>query len=177
VGDIGGGGGGGGGGAGDPDCTKGTCSAGGGSKKTDCFLEFNSGLGSGSKITCKDGDPSCDTDSTPRQCTVKVGVCLGVSDPRLTKCTPAAVRSVQFVKGSASLAQSLGGLQSATVGGGTKPIVSFADGVTGCGASGEVVVPIKGKKKKGKLVLKTMASTGVGKSARDPDTLTILCTQ
>ena len=68
-------------------------------------------------------------------------------------------------------------LPSATVGGGTKPIVSFANGVTGCGASGEVVVPIKGKKKKGKLVLKTMASTGTGKSARDPDTLTIICTQ
>jgi hypothetical protein len=42
---------------------------------------------------------------------------------------------------------------------------------------GDVVVPMKGKKKKGKLVLKTMASTGTGKSARDPDTLTIICTQ
>jgi sugar lactone lactonase YvrE len=103
----GGGGGGGGGGNGDPDCTKGSCSAGGGNKKTDCFLEFNTGLGSGSRITCKDGDPSCDTDSTPRQCTVKVGLCLGVADPRLGKCTPASVRSVQFLKGSASLAQSL----------------------------------------------------------------------
>src|SRR4029079_19568736 len=48
VGESTGGGGGGGGGNGDPDCTKGTCSAGGGNKKTDCFLEFNSGLGSGS---------------------------------------------------------------------------------------------------------------------------------
>jgi hypothetical protein len=37
----------------------------------------------------------------------------------------------------------------------------------------QIVVPIK--KKKGKVVLRTVASIGKGKGKRDPDTLTITC--
>jgi sugar lactone lactonase YvrE len=169
--------GGGGGGGNDPDCTKGTCSPGGGSRKTDCFLEFNSGIGSGSRITCKDGDPACDLDATPRQCTVAVKLCFGVADPRLSKCTPAGVTSVQVVKpkgGAASaVVSAIGAMQGASVGGGTKPVVSFSTPATGCSGRSEIVVPIP--KKKGKVVLKTTASAGSGKGKRDPDTLTVVC--
>jgi len=173
----GGGGGGGGGGNGDPDCTKGTCSPGGGPRKTDCFLEFNTGLGSGQRVTCKDGDPTCDLDQTPRQCTVAVKLCFGVADPRLSKCTPQGVTSVLIAqpKGTAAspVVTALGSMASANVGGGAKPLISFSTPATGCSATSQIVVPIT--KKKGKVVLRTMASIGAGKGKRDPDTLTITC--
>jgi sugar lactone lactonase YvrE len=171
----GGGGGGGGGGSGDPDCTKGTCATGGGSRKTDCFVEFNAGMAArGQKFVCKDGDPTCDHDSTPRQCTVSLKLCFGVADPRLGKCTPQGVKSVQMVRPISSVVDALGRQASASVGGGAKPLVTFADAVTGCTASSDVVVPIK--KRKGKVVLKTMASTGTGgRLSRDPDTVTVVC--
>ena len=173
---IGGGGGGGGGGGSDTDCTKGTCAAGGGSRKTDCFVEFNAGINArGNKFVCKDGDPACDHDTTPRQCTVSLKLCFGVADPRFSKCTPQGIKSVQMLKSISTVADSLGRLQSATVGGGSKPVISFADPVTGCSQSADVVVPIG--KKKGKAVLRTMASTGgSGRSSKDPDTVVVVCT-
>jgi len=172
-------GGGGPGASGDPDCTKGTCSPGGGSRKSDCFAEFNTGLGSGQRVTCKDGDPACDLDSTPRQCTVAVKMCFGVADPRLTKCTPRGISSVQLLKpkgggGAQPLMAALGGIQGASVGSGSKPLVTFGGATTGCSARGNVVVPIT--KKKGKLAIRTVTSAGgSGKPSRDPDTLVIIC--
>jgi sugar lactone lactonase YvrE len=163
------------GGGSDTDCTQGTCAAGGGNRKTDCFVEFNAGVGAhGNKFICKDGDPACDHDSTPRQCTVSLKLCLGVADPRLTKCTPQGIKSVQFKKSIQSVVDSLGRMQTATVGGGTKPVVSFTDAVTGCTQAADVVVPIG--KKKGKAVLRTMGSTGgSGRLAKDPDTVVVTC--
>ena len=174
------GGGGGGGGGGDPDCTKGTCSPGGGPKKTDCFLEFNTGLGSGQTITCKDGDPGCDHDQTPGQCTVRVQLCFGVLDPRLAgKCTPQPARSLQLVKPPASQGTAARALLDAfssagSVGGGSKPVITFTDALTGCRGDAQVVVPIK--RKKGKLAIRTVTSiAGTGRAARDPDPLVIVC--
>jgi hypothetical protein len=167
---------GGGGGGGDPDCTKGTCSPGGGPKKTDCFLEFNTGLGGGRTVTCKDGDPGCDQDQTPGQCTVRLKLCFGVLDPRLTKCTPQAARSLQLVKPAASQAGALlDALRSTgSVGGGSKPVITFTDAVTGCRGDAQVVVPIK--RKKGKLAIRTVTSiAGTGRAARDSDSLVIVC--
>jgi hypothetical protein len=46
------------------------------------------------KQSCMDGDPSCDFDSTPGQCTFRVAACLNVEDSRLVDkhgqlaCTP-----------------------------------------------------------------------------------------
>ena len=70
---------------------------------------------------------------------------------------------------------SLGAMRAASVGGGAKPIVSFGTAATGCTGRGDVVVPIK--KKKGKLAIRMMTSTGTGKGTRDPDTLVVVCTQ
>jgi hypothetical protein len=168
---------GGGGGGGDRDCTGGTCAAGGGSRKTDCFAEANAGFAArGNKFVCKDGDPACDHDSTPRQCTVQLKMCFGVADPRFSKCTPQGVRSVQLLKPIASVVDALGRMQSATVGTGPKPIVSFAEPVTGCTGTSDVVVPIV--KKKGKAVLRTLSLTEVGgkRTTKDPDTVVVVCT-
>ena len=87
---------------------------------------------------------------------------------------PQGVRSVQMLKNISAVTDSLGRLGSATVGGGSKPVVSFADPVTGCSQSADVVVPIV--RKKGKAVLRTMATTGgSGRLAKDPDTIVVTC--
>jgi sugar lactone lactonase YvrE len=181
-----GGGGGGGGGGGDKDCTQGTCIQGGGSKKTDCFLEFRAAGARGNKVVCKDGDASCDTDSTPGQCTIAIQSCFGVADPRLKKCTPSGVSVVQLVKPRASggsgaessaahaILTGLSSYAKSSTGGGSVPLVAFDKPVTGCGAAMDVVVPIA--KRKGKLVLRTVASiAGSGRGHKDPDTVTVFC--
>jgi len=137
-------------------------------------------------VFCKDGDPSCDQDSTPGQCTVAVQTCFGVQDPRLTKCTPSGVKSVQVLQpkptggkagGPDTVNAVLGGLGKfapSTIGGGSKPLVAFNDPVTGCTPPMNVVVKIG--KKKGKTLLKMLASTsGSGRSARDGDSLVVVC--
>jgi hypothetical protein len=46
--------------------------------------------------SCRDGDPSCDLDSVPGQCTLGLGVCLNVRDPRLPTCSSSEVNRVTF---------------------------------------------------------------------------------
>jgi hypothetical protein len=166
---------GGGGGGGDRDCTQGTCAAGGGNRKTDCYVEFNAGMAArGNKFVCKDGDATCDHDTVPRQCTVSLKLCFGVADPRLAKCTPQGITSVTLLKSISTVVESLGKLPSATVGGGSKPVVSFAQAPTGCSQAADVIVPIG--KKRGKAVLRTMSTTGgTGRTAKDPDTVVVTC--
>ncbi|HYB98372.1 MAG TPA: CehA/McbA family metallohydrolase [Candidatus Limnocylindrales bacterium] len=78
----------------------GDCSVpGGGSALTDCILELNGlGLdpdGNGKSVTCTDGDPACDSDSSADGvCRVRVALCLNNDDPRLAECAPSDVSSV-----------------------------------------------------------------------------------
>ena len=84
------------------------------------------------------------------------------------------IKSLQLKKSISTVADAVARMQSATVGGGTKPVVSFTDAVTGCTQAADVVVPIV--KKKGKAVLRTMGSTGgSGRLAKDPDTVVVVC--
>ena len=70
---------------------------GGGSTKTDCVAEWlvqnPAGFGVvdakgllSTKQACTQGDPTCDADSDPSQCTFRVGLCLRVPDPALPEC-------------------------------------------------------------------------------------------
>ena len=70
--------------------------AGGGSRRTDCLLEWDV---AGSphvqtsprlSFTCRDNDPSCDQDSTAGQCTFQLTTCVNVADQRLPHCSAAA---------------------------------------------------------------------------------------
>jgi hypothetical protein len=74
----------------------GRCLPGGGNKRTDCLVEFNTSgpvalnrkgtmvLGT---LRCQDGDPACDRDGQKDgQCTFGVTVCLGNADPRFPRC-------------------------------------------------------------------------------------------
>ena len=85
----------------------GRCVAGGGSRRTDCLLEFlTTGRPSfnrrGTKLRpavwCVDGDPVCDLDGArDGGCTFGVALCFGSADPRQPGCAPFPVRSVEVV--------------------------------------------------------------------------------
>jgi predicted AlkP superfamily pyrophosphatase or phosphodiesterase len=74
---------------------------GGGSRTKDCQAEYlvmnpnntprfdRRGLPRRTQ-TCRDGDPTCDTDGVAGQCTLQVGLCLVNADPRLPCTSPAA---------------------------------------------------------------------------------------
>jgi hypothetical protein len=44
------------------------------------------------RLVCTDGDPSCDEDGVPYQCTVRVAVCVNNEDPRFPTCRPFPLR-------------------------------------------------------------------------------------
>jgi cysteine-rich repeat protein len=81
------------------------CIPGGGSKVTDCNLEWSSSPapprdGKGipkNQLTCYEGDPRCDFDPdlTNASCTFHVALCINNADPRLPKCQPTGVTSIQ----------------------------------------------------------------------------------
>jgi hypothetical protein len=86
----------------------GRCLTGGGSSRTDCLMEFNTGGpvlpnrdGSGvlGILRCTDGEAACDRDGMVNgQCTFGVAVCLGNADPRLAACRPADVVGFEVLR-------------------------------------------------------------------------------
>ena len=85
----------------------GHCIAGGGSKATDCLVEFVSAgpvtlnrtrtavLG---VLTCRDGDPACDLDgAADGRCTFGLAVCVGNHDPRLSGCEAGDVEAMEVM--------------------------------------------------------------------------------
>ena len=101
----------------------GRCIAGGGGARTDCLVEFLSAGGlsldrRGMKVKpilrCADGDPACDLDGArDGTCTFGVSMCFANSDPRLPRCTPERVRSVEVLQPRADRGKSLMDLANA----------------------------------------------------------------
>jgi 6-phosphogluconolactonase (cycloisomerase 2 family) len=86
------------------ECTQpapGRCLPGGGNKRTDCLVEFNTaapvavnraGTMVLNTLRCEDGDPRCDRDGQKNgQCTFGVTVCLANRDPRFPRCQASGV--------------------------------------------------------------------------------------
>lgn len=78
----------------------GVCIPGRGRPDTRCLVEWRPldpavrPARSGAPIlTCRDGDPACDRDQIPGQCTFRVLLCLNLRDPRFPSCH--AVRTTQ----------------------------------------------------------------------------------
>jgi hypothetical protein len=44
------------------------------------------------RLRCTDGDPGCDTDLVPGQCTFRVALCINNEDPRLPGCIPTSLK-------------------------------------------------------------------------------------
>jgi hypothetical protein len=86
----------------------GQCIAGGGSRRTDCLLEFRTtgritfnsrGTKLKQKIRCSDGDPVCDLDGIRNgRCTFGLALCFSSSDPRFPGCDPAEIASVEVLR-------------------------------------------------------------------------------
>ena len=81
------------------------CVPGGGTKATDCFLEWaatpvpkrgRNGLPT-TKIVCYEGDPRCDADPDlgNQQCSIRVRLCINNSDPRLPQCVATDVDTAE----------------------------------------------------------------------------------
>jgi hypothetical protein len=88
----------------------GRCLVGGGNKRTDCLVEFNTTgpvtmnrkrTGLLGVLRCADGDAACDRDGTADgTCTFGVALCLGNNDPRLPLCQPADVLNFEVMSPS-----------------------------------------------------------------------------
>jgi hypothetical protein len=149
---------------------------GGGSKATDCIVEFDV-VAPGSSLasngfpnatrTCTDGDPACDLDGAVNgSCTFAVSACVNVTDPRLTDrtgtvmCTASDVASVSInnpkpdnddgakAAVGTALRDLFAGLAASTVGGGRQEVVSYSTPVATADlcSGATVVVPRNGKK-------------------------------
>jgi|GEM_PF-1090564 len=81
------------------------CVPGGGTKATDCFVEWaatpvpkrgRNGLPT-TKIVCYEGDPRCDADPDlgNQQCSIRVRLCINNSDPRLPQCVATDVDTAE----------------------------------------------------------------------------------
>lgn len=93
--------------AGDDDaCLARRLAPGGGAAADDCLAEWllptagrASGLAArGGRLRCTDGDRACDVGDEPGECTVRVGLCFAVRDPRLAACTPETPDSFEVLR-------------------------------------------------------------------------------
>ena len=122
------------------------------------------------KITCKDGDTGCDSDSNRGTCTFAMALCF--NEPG---CPASGVRRL-IVKGSAAgtLLQGVAALASASPAGNT---ISFPQPFTtasSCTDLMSVSVPLKKNgRKKGTMKL-AMKAFGSGRT-KDKDTIRLVC--
>ena len=168
---------------------------GGGSAKTDCVSEWLGGSNvkfskkgqPNTTLTCKDGQGSCDTDSTTGQCTFSIGICPNPTDARLSKCVPSNIATYTLAK---PLPYSKDGIDAANasnilaqiellganaVSGKHQNTVTFNSPVTAttCLNPISVTVPLKRNGKAGNKVLSLKAATSSG--VVDTDTLKLIC--
>ncbi|HLY39446.1 MAG TPA: SMP-30/gluconolactonase/LRE family protein [Candidatus Binatia bacterium] len=151
-------------------CATDGCIPGGG--KNDCLLEtLVKGVHSqGAKVTCRDGDASCDFDTTRGRCTFAVALCF--NEPG---CSASGVTKL-VVNGAAAgtLLQGVSTLASANHAGNT---VSFPQPFTtasSCTDLMSISVPLKKNgRKKGTMKL-AMKAFGSGRT-KDKDTIRLVC--
>jgi len=131
---------------------------GGGSAKSDCYVEFDvQGVSGSNKVTCTDGDPACDTDGAcDGTCTFSIALCQNQTN--VPGCLPAPLKKP---------IQAHGGL--------TAP--SATDATATCGSFADIPVKLKGGAKQNKKGIKRIKVTAIstGKPKRETDKLTLIC--
>lgn len=146
----------------------------GGGAADDCLLEWTTTAplvpttrsAPPARFTCRDGDPSCDVDTVPGQCTIEVQPCAGVSDARVA-CAPAALDAVQVRRPNPARAPALFAALQASFATMTGPTHGAA-----CGSSVTVTLPLGGRRKAHET-LRLRATAG---ARSDADTVRLLCT-
>lgn len=146
-----------------------------GSAATDCLLEWtatapllpNAKSAPRARYTCRDGDPSCDTDSAPGQCTIEVQPCAAVDDARVA-CTPAAPATIEVRRPSIARDPALVAALQASL----ADVANPAGHSASCGSAVPVVLPLGGRRRTHQTL--RLRATAVGRV--DPDTVRLLCT-
>ena len=146
-----------------------------GSRANDCLVEWGGTaplnpsrrVSPRARFVCRDGDPSCDTDAVPDQCTIEVQPCAAVADSRLA-CAPgpptsAAVERLSPVEVPGLAAELQASLDTITVPG-------THSGA--CGPAVAVVLPLNGRPTS-RLALRTRAAAA---AAVDLDAVLLICT-
>src|SRR5262245_25114772 len=73
--------------------------AGGGSRRSDCYVEFEGLPSDRRSVRCTDGDGTCDADGIPNgRCRFVITPCLNVVDAKLKRCTPDGVTDFRVRK-------------------------------------------------------------------------------
>jgi hypothetical protein len=103
----------------------GRCIAGGGSRRTDCLVEFmphgpatlnRRATKVKPQVVCRDGDPTCDQDGArDGQCTFGIAVCFGNADPRYPVCAPEMIRSIEVGQPKIAVASAVTSASNAQV--------------------------------------------------------------
>ena len=136
-----------------------SCFAGGGPAATDCFVQWQGA--SGPRLSCTDGDPSCDGDGTADgTCTFPLAGCLNVAS---AGCTPAALESTPVVKGRAPAGAAL-----------TAALSTLDLASPGCSTPGVTVAVVRTPTRLKPGVAKLVVSAVAG-GKKDVDKLTLTC--
>jgi hypothetical protein len=159
---------------------------GGGPAGSDCLGEWrllnHSGRpGNDGKVKlrqrCRDGDPTCDADTTPGTCTWTLGVCFGRVDARLGRCQSRSVERWQLIRPRPDqdaelvgrLAAAVAALGPSTTTGARVAFTPALDASERCTGDVALVVPAG---RAVKLVARTAAGGG---KPRDNDSLKLVC--
>ena len=160
-------------GGGPASCATDGCIAGGGPARTDCLMEtLVKGVRTrGKRVTCKDGNSSCDFDTTRGTCTFAVALCF--NEPGCP--TSGVTRVVAGGPAAGTVLHAVGGLAASSVAGNT---ASFAQPfMTGSTCTDLMSVPVSLRKqgrKPGKMKLQ-LTAFGRGRRAKDADTIRLVC--
>jgi agarase len=149
----------------------------GGRATNDCAVEWSATASAtptkrGPKplFVCHDGDPACDTDSTPGQCTIEVSPCTAVADGRLATCPAVAPSSVVVTARGAVKDLALAAATTSSL-----TLVNEAAGTPGsaCGPAVVATLPLSGRRS-AKRTLQVAASLAGG---TDRDAVRLVCRQ
>ena len=169
---------------------------GGGSAKSDCVLEFQMAANPASitldkngnpspKQRCTDGDPACDFDNVPGQCTFRLAACINVVDTRTPECSSNAVTA--FIVKAPSAKDALNPNKPGDAAN-RAALLSLTDddgpfrlpdgSPNNCASFDEIVVMKPGKATKKTIKFQVVTSqtiSGKTKTVKDSDNLQLTC--
>ena len=120
------------------------------------------------RFLCRDGDPACDTDDVPGQCTIEISPCAAVSDSRLPACTPAAPDTARIRQRGPNSDPAVAAALSASL----ATVAPSAGARSGsCGPAVHVPISLDGKRRN-HTALRVIAQAG---GQRDRETIRMIC--